>query len=77
MPQQIIVDRIEGNLAVCETGDAILHISLTDIDGDIRDGVVLKELNDGKYTVDLKSTTERRDRAEKHFKRQKMIGYSR
>jgi hypothetical protein len=56
----IIVDRIEGKVAVCETDSGMLNISLKLIKGKVRDGVVLVE-KDGAYVVDEETTKSRTD----------------
>jgi hypothetical protein len=56
----IIVDRIEGKVAVCETDSGMLNISLKLIKGKVRDGVVLVE-RDGAYRVDEQATKKREE----------------
>jgi hypothetical protein len=54
----IVVDRIEGSYAVCETDTGFLNVRLADIEGRVREGALLNEKN-GKYVVDEGATEER------------------
>ncbi len=54
----IIVDRIEGKVAVCETDTGKLDIPVKLIRGKVRDGVVIVERN-GTYVVDEQATEKR------------------
>jgi hypothetical protein len=56
----IIVDRIEGKFAVCETDKGMIDILSKRIRGKVRDGVVLAE-KDGIYEVDEDATKRRAD----------------
>jgi hypothetical protein len=59
---QYIIDRIEGNLAVCEREDGgLAHIPLHELPGGIREGSVLR-FEDGAWALDLLAESERRKR---------------
>ena len=51
----IIVDRIEGKVAVCEIDGRLINIPIKLIRGKLRDGVILAE-KDGAYVVDEETT---------------------
>lgn len=57
----LIVDRVEGGLAVVETDDGHVDVPVSEISGHVRDGVVLVQ-EDGTYLVDEDATRERLDR---------------
>lgn len=57
----LIVDRVEGGLAVVETDDGHVDVPVSEISGRVRDGVVLVQ-EDGTYLVDEDATRERLDR---------------
>ena len=54
----IVIDRIEGKFAVCESDGRITDIPIKLIRGKIRDGVVLVERG-GVYAVDEQATEKR------------------
>ncbi len=57
-----IVDRIEGNLAVCETENmSVTVISLADLPAGTHEGSVVIFKN-GTYTLDVDEEQKRRDR---------------
>ena len=59
---QVIIDRIEGELAVCEREDGSLeHIPMHELPEGVREGSVLVLLND-KWVLDLQAESERRKR---------------
>ena len=59
---RLIVDRIEGNLAVCEKSDkSMVDIHLTKLPDDVKAGDVLIE-KDGNYELDLTETEKRKKR---------------
>jgi hypothetical protein len=61
---RLIVDRIEGNLAVCEKSDkSMVDIELTKLPDDVKEGDVLIE-KDGNYELDLTETEKRKKRVQ-------------
>ena len=61
----MVIDRIEGDTAVIElSGRAFIDVPLDRIDGNVRDGAVLTEV-DGRYLVDEAATSERVRRTSK------------
>lgn len=61
---EMIIDRIEGSLAVVEfTKDEFQDVPLDKIAGRARDGAVLKEDGHGGYVVDEDATERRASRA--------------
>ncbi|WP_455662206.1 DUF3006 domain-containing protein [Pradoshia sp.] len=61
---RLIVDRIEGDLAVCEKSDkTMVDIELTQLPDDVKEGDVLIE-KDGNYELDLTETEKRRKRVQ-------------
>ena len=57
-----IVDRIEGNLAVCEADDmSVTVISLSDLPDGTHEGSVINFIS-GVYSLDLDEEQERRER---------------
>ncbi len=59
---KLIVDRIEGNFAVCENENKqMIDIPLIDLPEKIKEGSVLSEEN-GVYSVDEAAEAERRAR---------------
>jgi hypothetical protein len=56
----IIVDRIEGKFAICESDGRMIDVPLKLIKGKVRDGVVLAE-KEGIYYVDEDATKRRTD----------------
>ena len=70
--QQIIVDRIENGLAVCETGCGIVNIPLDKISGEIKEGDILFENdNESGYTVAQDETGRRSAAMQDRFERLK------
>lgn len=58
----IIVDRIEGALAVCEMDDkSMQNIALSELPAGIKEGDVLA-VDNGTYVIDAKQTKERSER---------------
>ena len=61
---RLIVDRIEGNLAVCEKSDkSMVDIELKKLPKNVRAGDVLIE-KAGKYEFDLTETEKRKKRVQ-------------
>ena len=61
---RLIVDRIEGDLAVCEKSDkTMVDIELTQLPEDVKEGDILIE-KDGNYELDLTETEQRRKRVQ-------------
>lgn len=59
----LIVDRIEGDVAVVEVDiDRFEDVPVADIGGDVRRGVVLREIAPGEYVVSEDETSERSER---------------
>ena len=69
---QIIVDRIENGLAVCELDGEVVDIPLEKITGIVREGVILSEneVGDG-YFVAKEETELRRKTMQDRFDRLK------
>lgn len=61
MEEVLVVDRIEGNIAVCENREnaKMKNISLSDLPKNIKEGSILK-WKDGKYEIDTSNETENR-----------------
>lgn len=61
--QSLIIDRIEGDIAVCENAERChIELKLSEISGPAREGDILRpELDDG-YTVDTTATAQRREK---------------
>lgn len=56
----LIVDRIEGDLAVVEADvDTFEDVPVADIEGDVRAGAVLREIAPGEYAVSEDETAAR------------------
>jgi len=69
---QIIVDRIENGLAICETGDRLVDIPLAQISGAVREGDILREMENGAgYIVSAEETAQRRAAIQNRFDRLK------
>jgi len=67
---RIIVDRIEGEVAVCEMNGAMVDIPLEKINGEVREGDILR--SDGEhYTVSKEETEQRRAAITDRFARLK------
>lgn len=63
----LIVDRIEGDIAVCEQEGRLVDIPLSSIKGLVREGDVLSLLAQDLYCVDAAATVERRKRLTERF----------
>lgn len=60
---QYIVDRIEGNYAVCETEEGkMLPVELAILPQGIEEGDVLSKEANGQFFIDREETQRRRDR---------------
>lgn len=65
----LIVDRIEGTIAVCETVSAsIVDVPLSDLPEGTKEGSVLR-LENGSYVIDAEEERSRRSRIESKAKR--------
>lgn len=64
----IIIDRIEGAFAVCETDTGIRHIPAASLPEDVREGDVLTETAQG-YCKDSEATQKRRLAAAEKLRR--------
>ncbi len=63
-PAVLIVDRIEGDIAVCEAdADTYLDVPLSTLPAETREGSVLR-LAGGAYIIDENEEQERRSRIE-------------
>lgn len=67
---QLIVDRIEGAVAVCELNGTMIDIPLTKISAGVREGDILCEDGD-LYTVAKEETARRRTAISDRFERLK------
>lgn len=67
MEEVLVVDRIEGNIAVCESRKTkkMQNIDIADLPKDVEEGSVLKWQN-GKYEIDTSKEIE--DRIEQKMK---------
>ena len=63
MPKTICVDRIEGNIAICETdtGDW-MHIATAQLPAGVREGDILAQ-RDGHFVLDPVLTQQTRQKA--------------
>lgn len=59
----LIIDRFEGDLAVCEAEDQQLCIPRGCLPEEAREGDALTTLPDGSYGIDAEATARRRARA--------------
>ena len=58
----LVVDRIEGKIAVCEQEDMkMINIPLADLPDDIHEGSILKII-DGAYIIDTVAEAERMEK---------------
>lgn len=65
----MIVDRIEGGIAVCEADDrTMIDVPLSELPEGTREGTVLR-LENGRYAVDKAEEESRRSRIESKAKR--------
>ena len=68
MPIIYIIDRIEGNYAVCENeSKEMVDIELTNIFGIVKEGKVILKREDGYY-VDEEATIKRKEEINKLMK---------
>lgn len=66
----LIVDRIEGDLAVVETDTgAFIDVPLEDISGDVEGGSVLRKTGSDTYAVDEEATADRSNRIQAKARR--------
>lgn len=66
--ENFIVDRIEGNIAVCEGADSkIVEVQINRIVGSVKEGDVLTVNND-KYIVNTEETEKRKKHIEELMK---------
>lgn len=63
----MIIDRIEGELAVVETDEGFVDVPLSSIRGRARDGAVLVSQENGSYAVQEDLTEQRADEAQRRF----------
>ena len=71
--KEIIVDRIENGLAVCEADGQTVDIPLVMINGTVREGDVLRESGDGaNFLVSAEETEQRRSAIQDRFDRLKL-----
>ena len=56
----LIIDRFEGETAICESGAETLHIPRALLPGKAREGDVLTPAGDGLFAVDEDATAMRR-----------------
>ncbi|MCI6275601.1 MAG: DUF3006 domain-containing protein [Clostridium sp.] len=69
MGRLYVVDRIEGNFALCEDEDgAMKAVSLEKIKGKLKEGVVLLEVSEESFIVDEKKTKEREEEVQDFMK---------
>ena len=65
----MIVDRIEGEIAVCESGDgSLVDVPMSDLPDGVREGTVLR-LQGGSYAIDEDEERSRRERIERKASR--------
>lgn len=66
MADYFVIDRFEGDFAVLEDGDCVLHdVKRVFLPPDAAAGDAVVPLPDGRYAVDARRTTERRERIRK------------
>ena len=63
----IVIDRIEENIAVCETDEGQLRLDISGLP-DVREGDVLTE-KDGSWQVDADETARRREQIRRRMSR--------
>ena len=69
---QLIVDRLEGEYAVCErAGEGMISLPLNQLPAGIRDGDVLTKQN-GSYRIDREASQRRKEEVE--AKRRRLFG---
>lgn len=64
----IVIDRFEGQYAVCETEHGMRNIPAADLPDDVREGDVLNDTLEG-YRKDSEETQKRRDAAAEKLRR--------
>lgn len=62
-----IVDRIEGEFAVCECDSGQRLIPLASLPSDVREGDVLEELGEGEWFINHFATESRREKARRRL----------
>ena len=56
----IIIDRILNEIAICEKDGAMVNIPISQIDGQVHEGAILKASNGGtRYAIDIAGTKAR------------------
>lgn len=66
---ELIVDRIVQDVAVCELGDgSLVHIPLEQLPPEVQEGDCLMDM-DGVYIIDEEETARRREYAQSLLKR--------
>lgn len=63
----IIIDRLEGEFAVCEFNSEVTNIKRIELPQNVKEGDVLIKGSDGKYYVDTAETKKRKEKIEKKF----------
>lgn len=63
----IIIDRFEGNFAVCEDGDERVLLPRAALPCGATEGDVLVAVSEGKYALDTVSTAQRREKAQRRL----------
>ncbi len=64
--QKLIVDRFEGDYAVCETEDRnIINIPKTELPDNIREGNSIYLDKNGKYRIDIMNTNNQEEKIRK------------
>ncbi len=59
---KLIVDRIEGNIAVCmDENEVLFELEISALPDGVREGSVLLQLENGCFEPDLKAEEERRE----------------
>lgn len=61
---KLIIDRLEGDFAVCESETGVVNIKRSDIPNDAAEGDTLV-LSNGRYSIDREDTEKRRKEIEK------------
>jgi len=67
----IVIDRIEGQIAVCEFDDEMKDVPFSIIKGQIRAGALLVAQSDGSFVVDEEATEARTKHITERFERLK------
>lgn len=63
---ELIIDRIEGDIAVCENIDrTTMNIPLILLPDGVKEGDVILKDENGEYMIDAEKTLERRQRIKK------------